>query len=74
MTVLPGPGSSPDASVTLARIEVKLDAVLRTNDDHESRIRALESRNWPRQSLNLWVAGLSAAAAAAAVVQGIVLK
>jgi hypothetical protein len=69
-----GPSSSPDASVTLARIEVKLDAALRTGDDHESRIRALESRNWPRQSLNLWVAGLSAAAAAAAVIQGVVLK
>ncbi|NUP38960.1 MAG: hypothetical protein HOY76_18575 [Streptomyces sp.] len=74
MTAYPGPGNAPDASVTLARIEVKLDAVLRTNDDHESRIRALESRNWPRQSLNLWVAGLSAAAAGAAVFQGVILK
>ena len=68
------PGESRDTAVTLARIEVKLDAALTTDRDHEKRIRALEARNWPRASLNLWIAGCAAVAAAATVIEGILIR
>lgn len=42
----PEPSTPLDAVlVTLGRMEVKLDRALTTNDDHEARIRALESRS-----------------------------
>jgi hypothetical protein len=34
----------------LVRIEVKLDAVIKRGDDHETRIRSVEKRSW-------WTAG-----------------
>lgn len=64
----------PDPSVTLARIEVKLDQALRTDQDHEERIRALESRNWPRQTLNAWVSALAAVCAVAVVIEGLFVR
>ncbi len=68
MNALPLPPQ--DSAVTLARIEVKLDNALRQADDHEGRLRALESRNdgmsqARRTAVSLWV---SAAATVAAVV------
>lgn len=38
--------------VTIARIETKIDQIIRTDRDHESRIRALESRRWPLAGAN----------------------
>lgn len=72
MSALPLPPSDP--SVTLARIEVKLDAALAQGADHETRLRALEARNWPRQSLNTWIAGCAAVAAVAAVLEGLFIR
>jgi hypothetical protein len=64
----------PDAAVTLVRIEVKLDTMLAKVDDHEGRLRALESRNWPRQSVNSIVSVCAALAAVATVVEGLLIR
>lgn len=32
----------PDIAITLARFEVKLDAIIGSSSDHETRIRSLE--------------------------------
>jgi hypothetical protein len=72
MNAMPLP--PPDAAVTLVRIEVKLDAVLTKVDDHEGRLRALESRNWPRQSVNTIVSVCAALAAVATVVEGLLIR
>ena len=37
----------------LTRIETKLDAALECNQDHESRLRAVEHRQW-------WMSGVAA--------------
>lgn len=37
-------------AVTLARIETKLDQAIRSDDDHERRLRSLESQRWPLPS------------------------
>lgn len=37
--------------VTLARIEFKLDQAIRSDADHETRLRALESSRWPLPAL-----------------------
>jgi hypothetical protein len=65
------PSDPYDETRALVRIEVKVDQLLRDSGDHEARLRALESRNWPRQALNGWVAGLAAVCALAAVVEGL---
>lgn len=56
-----------DPSVTLVRIEVKLDQALAQGLDHEGRIRSLESRNWPKQSVNVLLTAVSSVAALVAV-------
>jgi hypothetical protein len=43
-------------------------------DDHEGRLRALESRNWPRQSVNSIVSVCAALAAVATVVEGLLIR
>lgn len=63
-----------DPAITLARIEVKVDALLARDEDHENRLRALEARNWPRQSVNLWVSTCAALAAVATVVEGLLIR
>lgn len=60
----PPPAASAEA---LARIEVKVDLLLRGNTDHESRIRALEARRVPRPVVNTWLAGIASAAAVVSV-------
>ena len=51
-----------DLENTLARIETKLDNSLKNVDDHEERIRALESKGGKRwESLIGQVIGLAAA-------------
>jgi hypothetical protein len=37
-------------AVTLARIETKLDQAIRSDDDHERRLRHLEANRWPLPS------------------------
>lgn len=64
MTELP---PAPGAAQTLVRIEVKLDLALKSVDDHEGRLRALESRRWPNQSLQALMAGVSSVAAVIAL-------
>lgn len=73
MNALPLPPPQ-DAAITLARIEVKLDEALKDTADHETRLRALEARNWPRQSVNLWVSVCAALAAVATVVEGLLIR
>lgn len=53
--------------VVLARIEVKLDTVIRTGADHEVRLRVLESRPISLTSKALWSAITSGVAAIAAI-------
>lgn len=45
--------SPPDEilAVTLARIETKLDQAIRSDDDHERRLRRLEANRWPLPSV-----------------------
>lgn len=38
--------------VTIARIETKIDRLIQNEGDHETRIRALESRRWPLATVN----------------------
>lgn len=66
MTTLP---PTPDAAVTLAKIELKVDQLLEKAGDHEKRLRSLEFRSDPAQqvrraAVSLWVSALAAAAAA----------
>ena len=69
------PTSDPyDAARTLTRVEVKVDQLLADANDHEGRLRALEARNWPRQSVNTWIAACAALAAISAVVEGIFIR
>lgn len=64
----------PGATESLIRIEVKLDMALKQGDDHEVRIRSLEGRNWPKQSINVLLTALSSAAAVLAVVVPLFLR
>lgn len=64
MTTLP---PVPTSAETLARIEVKVDLLLKGTDDHETRIRALEARRVPRPVVNLWLTGIASASAALTV-------
>lgn len=64
---VPLPLPPPDQAVTLARIEIKLDQALRQLEDHEGRLRSIEARNWPKQSINVLLAGVSSVAALVAV-------
>lgn len=41
----------------LARIETKLDAALKTKDDHETRLRSVERKQW------LYAGGVAAVSA-----------
>lgn len=45
------------SAVILARVEVKLDHALKRGDDHEIRIRALETARW---KLSGFAAGIGA--------------
>lgn len=56
-----------EPAVTLVRIEVKLDQALAQGLDHEGRLRSLESRNWPKQSINVLLTAVSSVAAVVAV-------
>ena len=69
MTSLP----APSAAEALVRIEVKLDLALKAVDDHEGRIRALEARSWPKQSVTLLMTGVSTTAAVIAVLAPLLL-
>ncbi len=73
MSALPTPDPY-DASRTLVRIEVKVDRLLNDQADHEGRLRALEARNWPRQSVNTIVSVCAALAAVATVVEGLLIR
>jgi hypothetical protein len=42
-----GPEPQESERVTLARIEFKLDQAIRSDADHETRLRALEANRWP---------------------------
>lgn len=64
----------PGTTESLIRIEVKLDLALKQSDDHEARIRSLEGRNWPKQSINVLLTGVSSAAAVFAVVVPLFLR
>lgn len=64
MTAPPPAGASAEA---LARIEVKVDLLLRGSTDHEARLRALEARRVPRAAVNTWLTGIASAAAAVSV-------
>ena len=71
------PTSTPDPygdTRALVRIEVKVDQLLADSGDHEARLRALEARNWPRQSVNTVVALCAAVAGAATVVEGFLFR
>jgi len=71
------PASTPDPygdTRALVRIEVKVDQLLADSGDHEVRIRALESRNWPRQSVNTIVSVCAALAAVATVAEGLLIR
>ena len=50
----PAAGQEPDGLV-LARLEFKLDAALRQDADHETRLRALEGARWPLPTLAVLV-------------------
>ncbi|MEU9038545.1 hypothetical protein AB0D45_27100 [Streptomyces sp. NPDC048352] len=55
---------------SLATMSSKLDGIRDAADritDHESRLRALESRRWPIQVVTVVIAGLAAAAAVVAL-------
>lgn len=61
------PPPLPAAAETLARIEVKVDLLLKGTDDHEKRIRALEALRVPRPVVNMWLTGIASAAAVVTV-------
>lgn len=63
-----------DVTRALVRIEVKVDQLLADTGDHEQRLRSLEGRNWPRQSVNTVVSVCAALVALAAVVQGLLSR
>lgn len=64
----------PGTTESLIRIEVKLDLALKQTDDHEIRIRSLEGRNWPKQSINVLLTAVSSGAAVLAVVVPLFLR
>lgn len=70
----PAPLPLPDMAGSLIRIEVKLDVSLQQLGDHEARLRALEGRNWPKQSINVLLTAGSTAAAVLAVVVPLFLR
>lgn len=59
----------PPVAESLARIEVKLDLALKDTADHEERIRALESRRWPRPAVNLILTGAATMAGLVALLE-----
>lgn len=48
--------STLDVMMTLTRVETKVDTFVHQASDHETRIRALETRRWPLASANLLIA------------------
>jgi hypothetical protein len=63
-----------DAAVTLARIDLKVDQLLEKAGDHETRLRSLEERRVPRQTVNVWVSAAAAIAAVCTVVEGLFIR
>lgn len=63
--------TAPDLSIILARMDVKLDAIIEKTGDHEARLRKLEAgRSWPVVLTNGLLTTLNAALASVVVVGG----
>ena len=61
------PNDSLDLLVALARIETKLDAAIKTDGDHEARLRAVETKGYVT-ARQLWAGMLGSAAVSSAVI------
>jgi hypothetical protein len=47
---------TPDTAVTLARMEMKIDTLLKTSSDHEARLRDLETATRSGRALAMTIA------------------
>lgn len=48
--------TTPDIAVTLARMEMKIDTLVKSSSDHESRIRDLENTSRSGRALAMTIA------------------